>query len=73
MQIGDLVFVECGMSIALQSHRCGDGCPVRGFATVIDTDDPGGYGDIEVLDAGGRKWIDPGDIFSLAEVIDEAR
>ena len=62
---GDLVFVECGTSIALQSPRCDEDCPVRGFATVIDMDDPGDYGDVAVLDSGGLKWIDPADITIL--------
>ena len=76
MKPGDLVFVECGLSIAMGSHRCDEDCPVRGFATVIDTDPPDYDREgIRVLDTGGLKWIDLEDCTAdwVLEGIDEGR
>jgi hypothetical protein len=77
MKPGDLVFVECGFSIAMGSHRCDEECPARGLATVIDTEPPREHdrGVIQVLDAGGLKWIDLEDCTAdwVLEGIDEGR
>jgi hypothetical protein len=70
VQVGDLVFVECTLSVAMGSHRCDELCPVRGLAVIMDTAARGcsDRAEVQVLDSDDLKWIDREDCHSEWEI-----